>query len=319
MIKITRRAAMLGTLATPALAQESWPARTVRVIVPWAPGGTADIVARLIFTSLSNRLGKPFVVENRSGAGGTVGAAAVAQAAPDGYTILHDGTGISITPALFPQLTYDPRRDFLPVFRPITVPQLVLVNPSLPARDIASFIALAKNTPNRLDAASAGSGSLQHLVMELFAQRAGVQFNHVPYRGGAPAVNDLISGQVQVFFGNVNVSAPFVRDGALRALAHTGSGRLTSLPDVPPLSETLPGFETSEWNGVFLPKGTPAPIVTALNRALNEAIQDPEVAARLRAGDLQATPNTPEEFAAFFEAQSSLWQGFVREHNIRLG
>lgn len=307
-----------ATAAPHAMAQEAWPARPVRVIVPWSPGGTADIVSRLLFASVSKQLGKPFVVENRPGAAGTIGGAAAAQSAPDGYTVLYDGTPIAITPALYERLTYDPRRDLVPVFQTISVPQLLLVHPSVQARDVAGFIALAKASPAQLAFASAGNGSLQHLVMELLAQRAGVSFNHIPYRGGAPAVNDVIAGQVQAVFSNVNVSAPFARDGALRALAHTGKGRLASLPDVPPLSDTLPNFETYEFNGVFLPKGTPAPIVEALNRALNAAIVDPEVAERLRAGDLQATPNTPEEFAAFFNAQSDLWQGIVRQAGIRL-
>jgi tripartite-type tricarboxylate transporter receptor subunit TctC len=194
----------------------------------------------------------------------------------------------------------------------------VLVNPAGPARDVQGLIDLAKRTPDGLDTASAGNGSLQHLVMERFARAAAVKLNHIPYRGGAPAVNDLIAGQVQIFFGNVNVSAPFVRDGVLRALAHTGWGRLAALPEVPPLSETLTGFETYEWNGVFLPKGTPQPIVEALSPALNAAAVDPALSQRLRQADLQAAPNTPAEFAAFFREQCTTWQGFVREAGIRL-
>lgn len=319
---LTRRATLLGTgaalLGRPALAQAAWPQRSVRVIVPYPAGGTADIAARLFFAAVSARLGQPFVIENRSGATGTIGAGAAAQAAPDGYTVLYDATGLSVTPALFPRLPYDPLTDLLPVFRAVTVPQLVLVNPASPAKDVAGLIALAKRTPQGLDTASAGIGSLQHLVLERFARAAGVRLSHIPYRGGAPAVNDLIAGQVQLFFGNVNVSAPFVRDGALRALAHTGRGRLAALPDLPPLSETLPGFETYEWNGVFLPKGTPQPILAALSAALNAAVAEPELAEKLRQADLQAGPNTPAEFDTFFREQCRLWQGFVREAGIRL-
>jgi tripartite-type tricarboxylate transporter receptor subunit TctC len=194
----------------------------------------------------------------------------------------------------------------------------LLVHPSSSARDVTGLVALAKATRGGLDAGSAGNGSLQHLVLELFARTAGVPVNHVPYRGGAPALNDLVAGQLQLYFGNVNVSAPFVRDGALRALAHTGSGRLAALPDVPPLSDTLPGFETYEWNGVFLRSGTPQPIVARLNEALNAALAEPEVAGRLRAADLQASPNTPEQFAALFREQSEKWQRFVREADIKL-
>jgi tripartite-type tricarboxylate transporter receptor subunit TctC len=325
-VTIGRRTALLGAtaavLAARSAASQSgpgrWPERSVRVIVPYPAGGTADIAARLLFASVAAHLGQPFVIENRSGATGTIGAAAATQAAPDGTTVLYDATGLSVTPALFARLPYDPLRDLVPVFRAVTVPQLVLVNPSSPAKDVAGLIELAKRTPGGLDTASAGNGSLQHLVLECFARAAKAPLNHVPYRGGAPAVNDLIAGQVQLFFGNVNVSAPFVRDGALRALAHTGRGRLAALPDVPALSDTLPGFETYEWNGVFLPKGTPQPIVEALNAALNAAVGEPELADKLRAADLQAAPNTPAEFATFFRDQCTTWQGFVREAGIRL-
>ena len=319
-----RRAALLGAAAFTsgkALAQPgtgAWPSRSVRVIVPYPAGGTADVAARLFFAAVSAKLGQPFVIENRSGATGTIGAGAAVQAAPDGYTVLYDATGLSVTPALFQRLPYDPLQDLVPVFRAATVPQLVLVNPSSPAKDIAGLVKLAKESPDGLDTGSAGNGSLQHLVLERFARAAGVKLNHVPYRGGAPAVNDLIAGQLQLYFGNVNISTVFVRDGALRALAHTGRGQLAALPDLPPLSETLPGFETYEWNGVFLPKGTPQPIVDSLNAALNAAIADQDLAAKLCTADLQAGPNSPAEFASFFRDQCTLWQGFVREAGIRL-
>lgn len=325
-VNLGRRAALMGAAAAvlasgKAAAQSaagSWPNRSVRVIVPYPAGGTADVAARLFFSTVSTKLGQPFVIENRSGATGTIGAAAAVQAAPDGYTVLYDATGLSVTPALFQRLPYDPMKDLVPVFRALTVPQLVLVNPSSPAKDVAGLIKLAKESPQGLDTGSAGNGSMQHLVLERFARAAGVKLNHVPYRGGAPALNDLIGGQLQLYFGNVNVSTVFVRDGALRALAHTGRGRLAALPDLPPLSETLPGFETYEWNGVFLPKGTPQPIVDALSAALNAAVQDPALAEKLRAADLEAGPNTPAEFGQFFRDQSTFWQGFVRQAGIRL-
>ncbi|MDQ1079100.1 tripartite tricarboxylate transporter substrate-binding protein [Pseudoroseomonas cervicalis] len=324
-VKLNRRAALLAAAATlaggRAVAQSDtggWPNRSVRVIVPYPAGGTADVAARLFFAAVSARLGQPFVIENRSGATGTIGAAAAVQAAPDGYTVLYDATGLSVTPALFQRLPYDPMRDLVPVFRALTVPQLVLVHPSSPAKDIAGLIRLAKETAQGLDTGSAGNGSMQHLVLERFARAAGVKLNHVPYRGGAPALNDLIARQIQLYFGNVNVSTTFVRDGALRALAHTGRGRLAALPELPPLSETLPGFETYEWNGVFLPKGTPQPIVDALSAALNAVVTDPVLAEKLRAADLEAGPNSPAEFTRFFRDQSTFWQGFVREAGIRL-
>lgn len=313
-------------LAVPALAlsghraaaQEGiWPDRPVRVILPWPPGGTADIVGRLFFNALAQSTGKPFVIENRPGATGTIGAAAFAQSAADGYTVMHGSTGLSVEGALFNNLPYDAQRDFIPVFRTITVPQLVLVPTSLPVRTPAELVTYAKEKQG-INGASAGIGSIQHLAMELFARQTGAPVNHIPYRGGAPIYTDLMTGTVDLYFGNANAPIGFVREGKLRALAHTGKGRLASLPEVPPLSDTLPGFETYEWNGVFLPKGTPAGIVAKLNGLLNEALDRPDVAEKLRNQDLQAERNTPEEFAAFFAAQSRRWQGFVREAGIRL-
>ncbi|MBP0494175.1 Bug family tripartite tricarboxylate transporter substrate binding protein [Pararoseomonas indoligenes] len=313
-------------LAAPALtlsgraarAQEGgWPDRPVRVILPWPPGGTADIVGRLFFASLSQATGKPFVIENRPGATGTIGAAAFAQSAPDGYTVMHGSTGLSVEGALFSNLPYDAARDFIPVFRTITVPQLVLVPAGLPVRTAAELVAYAKEKRG-INGASAGIGSIQHLSMELFARQTGAPINHIPYRGGAPIYTDLMTGTVDLYFGNANAPTGFVREGKLRALAHTGKGRLSSLPEVPPLSDLLPGFETYEWNGVFLPKGTPPALVARLNALLNEALDRPEVAEKLRAQDLLAEHNTPDEFAAFFGTQSRRWQGFVREAGIRL-
>lgn len=295
----------------------SWPERPVRVILPWPPGGTADIVGRLFFNALSQGTGKPFVIENRPGATGTIGAAAFAQSAPDGYTVMHGSTGLSVEKALFSNLPYDAGRDFIPVFRTVTVPQFVLVPASLPIRTLAELIAYAREKRG-INGASAGIGSIQHLSMELFARQTGMPVNHVPYRGGAPIYTDLMTGTVDLYFGNANAPVAFVKEGKLRALAHTGKGRLTSLPDVPPVSDLLPGFETYEWNGVFLPKGTSPAVVARLNTLLNEALGRPDVAEKLRSQDLQAERNTPEEFAAFFAAQSQRWQGFVREAGIRL-
>lgn len=313
-------------LAVPALAlsghrataqEGTWPDRPVRVILPWPPGGTADIVGRLFFNALAQSTGKPFVIENRPGATGTIGAGAFAQSAADGYTVMHGSTGLSVEGALFNNLPYSAQRDFIPVFRSITVPQLVLVPTSLPVRTPAELVAYAKEKRG-INGASAGIGSIQHLAMELFARQTGAPVNHIPYRGGAPIYTDLMTGTVDLYFGNANAPIGFVREGKLRALAHTGKGRLASLPEVPPLSDTLPGFETYEWNGVFLPKGTPAAIIAKLNNLLNEALDRPDVAEKLRNQDLQAERNTPEEFAAFFAAQSRRWQGFVREAGIRL-
>jgi tripartite-type tricarboxylate transporter receptor subunit TctC len=187
-----------------------------------------------------------------------IGSAFVASAAPDGYTVLYGTTPLS-TAVLFPQLAFDPARDLIPVFQAATVPQLLLTHPSVAARSVAELIAEAKANPGRSNWASAGSGGVQHLALELFARRAGIEVNHVPYRGGGPATNDLLAGQVKHYFGNADTAIAFVKSGRLRALCHTGKDRLAALPDLPPLSDTLPGFETYEWNGVFVPAGTHGP------------------------------------------------------------
>jgi tripartite-type tricarboxylate transporter receptor subunit TctC len=311
-------AGLAGASVTRASGQEAdWPARPVRVIVGWPPGGTADSVARVLFTETSQRTRQQFVIDNRTGATGMIGSGFVASAPSDGYTVLYGTTPLS-TAVLFPQLTFDPTRDLVPVFQAITVPQLLLVHPSVTANSVAEVIAAAKAHPGTLNWASAGSGGVQHLALELFARRAGIQVNHVPYRGGGPATNDLLAGQVKYYFGNADTAIAFVTSGRLRALCHTGKGRLASLPDLPPLSDTLPGFETYEWNGVFVPAGTPRAIVTKLNGMLNATLATPAVAERLKSLDLQAQANTPEQFAQFFQGQSARWNGFIREAGIRL-
>jgi tripartite-type tricarboxylate transporter receptor subunit TctC len=311
-------AGLVAASTTATSAQDAdWPTRPVRVVVGWPPGGTADTVARVLFTETSQRIQQQFVVDNRTGATGMIGSAFVASAAPDGYTVLYGTTPLS-TAVLFPQLAFDPARDLIPVFQAAIVPQLLLTHPSVAARSVAELIAEAKANPGRSNWASAGSGGVQHLALELFARRAGIEVNHVPYRGGGPATNDLLAGQVKHYFGNADTAIAFVKSGRLRALCHTGKDRLAALPNLPPLSDTLPGFETYEWNGVFVPAGTSRPIVEKLNRLLNETIATPAVAERLKSADLQAQANTPEQFARFFQEQSSRWQAFIREANIRL-
>ncbi len=294
-----------------------WPTRSVRVVVPWPPGGTADSVARVLFTEASRRAGQQFVIENRGGATGMIGSGSVAAAAPDGTTILYGTTPLS-TAVLFPQLTFDPKRDLVPVWQSITVPQLMLAHPSVQARNVAEVIADAKARPGTQNWASAGSGGVQHLSLELFSRRAGIEVNHVPYRGGGPATNDLLAGQVSFYMGNADTAIPLVTSGRLKALCHTGQERLAALPDVPALSDTLPGFETYEWNGIFVPTGTPPAVIARLNGLLNDTLATPAVADRLRTLELQARQNTPEQFATFFGEQTSRWTAFIREANIRL-
>jgi len=319
---VSRRGALAAGLSLAATAHvraqgADWPSRPVRVIVPWPPGGTADSVARVLFAETSQRTRQQFVVDNRAGATGMIGSGFVATQPADGYTVLYGTTPLS-TSVLFPQMTFDPAKDLVPVFQAITVPQLLLMHPSVPARSVAEVIADAKARPGLQNWASAGSGGVQHLALELFSRRAGIQVNHVPYRGGGPATNDLLAGQVQYYWGNADTAISFVKEGRLKALCHTGATRLASLPDLPALSDTLPGFETYEWNGLFVPAGTPAAIVTRLNAMMNETLATPAVAERLRSLDLQARQNTPEQFADFFRGQSSRWNSFIQEAGIKL-
>lgn len=317
-----RRALLAGaaaTLATPALGQAPWPNRPVRMIVPWPAGGAADLTGRIYANALSQKTGQPFVVENRGGATGTIGEQAMIQAPADGYTIMNESTPISITPALMRDLPFSPLREFQPVFQTMSVPQLLLLNPAVPARTVPELIELLRRSGGNVAAGSSGIGSMQHLVLELFLRGAGVTANHIPYRGGGPALSDLLAGSIQMYFGNVNSAVEQVRSGSLRALAHTaGTPRINAFPDLPALSETLPGFETAEWNGIFVRVGTPAEIVARLSALLNEIVVEPAVQQTLRNGDLTAGPNTPEQFSAFFRAQTEKWQKFIAEAGIRL-
>jgi tripartite-type tricarboxylate transporter receptor subunit TctC len=289
------------------------------VIVPYPAGGGADTVSRILLAKLSDGLGQQFVTENRGGAGGTIGAAVAAKAERDGYTVLYDATAFSVNPSLYARLPYDTLNDFQPVFLASLVPNLLVVHPSVEAKTVEDVIAIAKAAPGGLDWASSGNGTVQHLSLELFRLRTGVKLNHIPYRGGGPALNDLIGGQVKFFFSNGAASIGHIQSGALRAIAHTGRGRLRTLPDIPAVAETLPGFEAYEWNGVFVPAGTPAPIVAKLNAGLNAVLRQQEVIDRLNALNVEFRENTPEEFRAFVKAEMQKWERVVREANITLG
>jgi tripartite-type tricarboxylate transporter receptor subunit TctC len=309
---------LLGMVAATA-AETDYPARPVRVIVPYPAGGGADTVSRILLAKLSDGLGQQFVIENRGGAGGTIGAAVAAKAERDGYTVLYDATAFSVNPSLYARLPYDTLNDFQPVFLASLVPNLLVVHPSVEAKTVEDVIAIAKAAPGGLDWASSGNGTVQHLSLELFRLRTGVKLNHIPYRGGGPALNDLIGGQVKFFFSNGAASIGHVQSGALRAIAHTGRGRLRTLPEIPAVAETLPGFEAYEWNGVFVPAGTPAPIVAKLNAGLNAVLRQQEVIDRLNALNVEFRENTPEDFRAFVKAEMQKWERVVREANITLG
>jgi tripartite-type tricarboxylate transporter receptor subunit TctC len=309
----------LAVMAARASAQGAYPARPVKVVIPYPPAGGADTVGRLLFQKLSEMWGTQFVIDNRGGAGGTIAAAAVAKAERDGYTIMYDATAHSVNPSLYANLPYDTVKDFQPVFLGALITNLLLVNKSVEARNVADVIALAKATPGGLDWASSGNGTVQHLALEMFKHRAGIQLNHIPYRGGGPALNDLIGGQVKFYFSNAAASIGHVQSGTLKCIAHTGRGRLVSLPDVPAMAETLPGFEAYEWQGLFVPAGTPAEIVQKLNTGLNAVLRQPDIAERLKQLNVEFRENTPEEFRAFVATEMEKWGRVVREANIKLG
>jgi len=319
----TRRVFFGALAAAPwigrARAQSNWPVRPVRVMVPYPPAGGADTTARILYVELSQDLGQQFAIENRGGAGGTIGEEVVAKAAPDGYTILHDATAFSVNGSLYANLPFDYREDFDPVILVAQVPNILVVTPSVPANTVAEVIALAKATPGGIDMASSGNGTLQHLLLELFRQRTGIKIDHVPYRGGGLALTDVMAGQVKFFFANGSSAVGLIKGGKIKAIAHTGKGRLASLPDIPPLSDTLAGFEGYDWNGVFVPHGTPPAIVRKLNAAANAALVSPQVSARFAELNIESRQNTPEEFRAFVEDQMALWSPVVKEANIKLG
>ena len=325
VVRSTRRALLCGLATVPILrprvahAQTDWPTRPVRVMVPYPPAGGADTTARIVYARLSEDLGQQFAIENRGGAGGTIGEEAVARAAPDGYTILHDATAFSVNGSLYANLPFDYRKDFEPVFLVALVPNILVVTPSVPANTVADVVALAKATQGGIDMPSSGNGTLQHLLLELFRQRTEIAINHVPYRGGGLALTDVMAGQVKFFFANGLSAVGLIKGGKVKAIAHTGKGRLASLPNIPPMSDTLPGFEGYDWNGVFVPRGTPAAIVNKLNAAFNRAIVSPQVTARFAELNVQSRQNSPEDFRAYVEDQMALWSRVVKEANIKLG
>ena len=325
VVRSTRRALLSGLATVPILrprvahAQTDWPTRPVRVMVPYPPAGGADTTARIVYARLSEDLGQQFAIENRGGAGGTIGEETVAKAAPDGYTILHDATAFSVNGSLYANLPFDYRKDFEPVFLVALVPNILVVTPSVPANTVADVVALAKATPGGIDMASSGNGTLQHLLLELFRQRTGIAINHVPYRGGGLALTDVMAGQVKFFFANGSSAVGLIKGGRVKAIAHTGKGRLASLPNIPPMSDTLPGFEGYDWNGVFVPHGTPAAIVNKLNAAFNRAIDSPQVTARFAELNIESRQNSPQEFRAYVEDQMASWSRVVKEANIKLG
>ncbi len=292
-------------LAPAARAADPYPTRPVRMVVAFPAGGSVDILARLVSQELSRRLGQPFVVDNRSGAGGNVGTEHVAKAAPDGTTLLMAGAGPIVTaPSLNRDLPYDPQRDLLPITLVALQPNMLIVHPALPVRSIAELIAYARANPGRLSYGTAGIGSSQHLAAEAFALRTGTRLLHVPYRGGAPALTDLMGGQVQLMFETIPTALQAVRGGQVRPLAVTTLRRSAAMPELPTIAESgLPGYEARAWLGLLGPAGLPAAIVEVLDRQVREVVDLPEVAARLGDLGLEIVPSTPAAFRGFLDRE----------------
>ena len=291
----------------------------MRVIVPYPAGGGADTTGRIFFARLGETWGQQFVIDNRGGAGGTIAEAIAAKADPDGYTILYDATAFSVNPFLYTKLPFDYGKDFQPVILTTLVPNILVLNKDVPAKTVADVIALAKAAPDGLDFASSGNGTVQHLSLEMFRHMTGTKINHIPYRGGGPALNDIMGGQVKFFFSNGSASVGLVQAGSVKGIAHTGKGRLATLPDLPPVSDTIPGFEAYEWNGLFVPTGTPAEIIQKLNTGMNAMMKDPVVTDRLDKLNISYRQNTPDEFRAFVASEMERWGRIVKEANIKLG
>jgi tripartite-type tricarboxylate transporter receptor subunit TctC len=308
-------------LGAPAVvrAQGSFPTRPVRVICALGAGGTADVVARLLCSWMSQNTGQPFVVENRQGASGTIGASAVVHAPADGYTLLYDATPHSVNPALFgARLPYDTERDLAPVFLSMVAPNTINVHRDFEARTVRELIAMAKAAPDTLDGGTTGIGSAQHISLELFNKMTGVRIGHVTYRGTPAVRNDLLARRIALNFSNVPGSVPMLQIPEARVLCHAGVVPVEVLPGVEAIADTLPGYETYEWNGIFAPAGTSGEIIQFLNTAFNNAIQAPAVAERLRTLDAVTRANTPEECARFRHEQIALHGRIVREANIRI-
>ena len=316
--KFLRLAAGIAALpAMPRIAQaQAYPTRTVRIIVGFAAGGPTDISARLTGQWLSQRLGQSFVIENRVGAGGNIGTEAVVKAPADGYTLLVDAAG-AFNATLYDKLSFNFIRDTAPVAGTIRVPNVMVLHPSFPAKTVAELIAYAKANPGKINMASGGIGTPNHVFGELFKMMAGVDMLHVPYRGGAPALTDLIGGRVHVMFIPTTGTIEHIKAGALRALAVTSTTRSEALPDVPTVGDFLPGFEANAWNGVVAPKGTPPEIVDKLNKEINAGLADPTIKARIADLGGVPMPMSPAEFGKFIADETEKWGNVIRVANIK--
>ncbi|QHJ00562.1 tripartite tricarboxylate transporter substrate binding protein [Xylophilus rhododendri] len=311
--------AAITAAALPAFAQDGWPSKPITYVVPFPTGGTTDILARLIGQKLGAVLNTTFVVDNRGGAGGSIGSELAARAAPDGYTIV-GGTVSShaINVSLYPKLGYDPIKSFTPVVLIGANPVVLVVGEKSPYKSLKDVIAAAKAKPDSVTSASAGNGTSQHMTLELLGYKAGAKFVHVPYKGSGPAIQDVIAGQVDMMFDTTVVAGAHIQSGKLRALAVSSAKRIDSLPDVPTVAETLPGFEVLSWQGIFAPAGTPKAIVDRLNTEILKILATPEMQERLKSLGMQPSTFTPAQFADFQKAEVAKWAQVVKATGIKL-
>src|SRR6266849_495715 len=326
MLRTARDASRAAAVAVAAVigfasnaAAQNYPVKPIRLVVPFAPGGPADVIGRIIAQQLNIILGQSLVIENRGGAGGTIGARFAAMADPDGYTLMFANTStLSINPAVYRRLDYDPARAFAPVALIGTTSNIVVVNPALPVKTIAELVAYGKANPGRLSYSTPGVGTPPHLIGEMFKQRTGLDITHVPYKGGGSSTQDVVSGQVPLTFENPAVSLPLVLAGQIRALAVTSDARNPRIPEVPTLSETIPGFVSASFTGIVTPAGVSHAIIARLNSAINESLKTPAVQATLSQLSVDVKPGTPEEFGAFLAKEKERWLAVAKAAKIQL-
>jgi len=297
---------------------QAYPVKPVRMIIAFPPGGPTDILARVTAQKLSEQLGQQVLVDNKPGAGGNIGAEQAARAQPDGYTIFYNTSAIVIGPALYAKVNYDTLKDFAPVILTAAIPMVLMVNPNLSARSVKEFIDLAKARPGQLNYGSSGTGTITHLASAMFSTQAGIQTQHVPYKGSAPALVDLAAGQVQFMTDTINTGLPYIKDGRMRGLAVTSLKRSVLLPELPTFNESgLTGFEASAWQGIVVPTGTPPEIIARLNTETNRALQNADLRAKLAAQGADALGGTPAEYAAYIRSEMPRWARAIKDSGAK--
>ncbi len=319
-IRVTSLSVVLSTglMAATAFAQ-AFPSRPVTIVVPFAPGGATDTLTRTLAQKMAAKLGQPVVIENRAGASGMIGTARVAKSAPDGHTVLLGGTGaLSVNPYLYKKIAYDAQKDFTPIVLAAVLPNLLVVPQSLPVSSVAEFNAYAKAQDGKVSFGTPGNGTPPHLGAELYNSMAGIKSTHIPYQGGAPAVQDLVAGRTQFMFALLPESLPFVKSGKLKALGATTRERLAEIPDLPTVAETVPGFEFTSWYGYLAPAGTPKDVIQSLNEAFNHALKDPAVQERLRSMGFQPVGGGAEKMREIIDTSAAKWKKVIEDNKITI-